>query len=172
MKKMKRLVAVLLASVMALVMLTACGGEAPQSLGQRAEKVLMDSLNKTYNTNYENDADLKNKVTAVLNKIDENGVIAAEDVPLAITEDKYTFPGYLEKKDGNTYVATYLMVASGVTSDGDFKALEVTEESLKNATPGTSSSSSDEKPEAIGVASIEKNGKTYIGVALKIVITE
>ena len=171
MKMLKKIAAAIMAVAMATLMLTACGEEAPQSLGQRAEKVLMDSLNKAYNTSYENDADLKNKVTAVLNKIDENGVIAAEDVPLAIAEDKYTFPGYLEKKDDNTYVATYLMVASGVTSDGDFKALEVTEESLKNATSGPSTSSS-KKPDAIGVASIEKNGKTYIGVALKIVIDE
>lgn len=168
MKKMKRLVAILLASVMVLVMLTACGEEAPQSLGQRAEKVLMDSLNKAYNTSYENDADLKNKVTAVLNKIDENGEIAATDIPLAYLEGSYNFPGYLEKKD-NTYIATYLMVASG--SGKKLKALEVTEESLKNATSGPSTSSV-EKPDAIGVASIEKNGKTYIGVAMKMVINK
>ena len=166
MKKMKRLVAILLASVLALAMLTACGEEAPQSLGQRAEKVLMDSLNKAYNTSYENDADLKNKVTAVLNKIDENGEIAATDIPLAYLEGSYNFPGYLEKKD-NTYIATYLMVASG--SGKKLKALEVTEESLKNATSGPSTSSV-EKPDAIGVASIEKNGKTYIGVSMKTVI--
>lgn len=166
MKTMKRLVAILLASVMALVMLTACGEEAPQSLGQRAEKVLMDSLNKAYNTSYENDADLKNKVTAVLNKIDENGEIAATDIPLAYLDGSYNFPGYMEKK-GNTYIATYLMVASG--SGRKLKALEVTEESLKNATSGPSTSSG-KKPDAIGVASIEKNGKTYIGVALKMVI--
>lgn len=168
MKKMKRLVAILLASVLALAMLTACGEEAPQSLGQRAEKVLMDSLNKAYNTSYENDADLKNKVTAVLNKIDENGEIAATDIPLAYLEGSYNFPGYLEKKD-NTYIATYLMVASG--SGKKLKALEVTEESLKNATSGPSTSSG-EKPDAIGVASIEKNGKTYIGVAMKMVINK
>lgn len=163
MKKMKRLVAILLASVMALVMLTACGEEAPQSLGQRAEKVLMDSLNKAYNTSYENDADLKNKVTAVLNKIDENGEIAATDIPVAYLADSYNFPGYLEQKE-NTYIATYLMVASG--SGKKLKALEVTEESLKNATSGPSTSS-DKKPDAIGVASIEKNGKTYVGFAFK-----
>lgn len=168
MKKMKRLVAILLASVLALAMLTACGEEAPQSLGQRAEKVLMDSLNKAYNTSYENDADLKNKVTAVLNKIDENGEIAATDIPLAYLEGSYNFPGYLEKKD-NTYIATYLMVASG--SGKKLKALEVIEESLKNATSGPSTSSV-EKPDAIGVASIEKNGKTYIGVAMKMVINK
>lgn len=168
MKKMKRLVAILLASVLALAMLTACGEEAPQSLGQRAEKVLMDSLNKAYNTSYENDADLKNKVTAVLNKIDENGEIAATDIPLAYLEGSYNFPGYLEKKD-NTYIATYLMVASG--SGKKLKALEVTEESLKNATSGPSTSSV-EKPDAIGVASMEKNGKTYIGVAMKMVINK
>lgn len=166
MKKMKRLVAILLAGILALAMLTACGEEAPQSLGQRAEKVLMDSLNKAYNTSYENDADLKNKVTAVLNKIDENGEIAATDIPLAYLDGSYNFPGYLEKK-GDTYIATYLMVASG--SGKKLKALEVTEESLKNATSGPSTSSG-KKPDAIGVASIEKNGKTYIGVALKMVI--
>ena len=75
MKKMKRLVAILLASVLALVMLTACGEEAPQSLGQRAENLMIESFNKAYDTTYQNDADLKNKVGAMLNQIDENGEI-------------------------------------------------------------------------------------------------
>lgn len=75
MKKMKRLVAILLASVLALAMLTACGEEAPQSLGQRAENLMIESFNKAYDTTYQNDADLKNKVGAMLNQIDENGEI-------------------------------------------------------------------------------------------------
>ena len=75
MKKMKRFVAILLASVLALAMLTACGEEAPQSLGQRAENLMIESFNKAYDTTYQNDADLKNKVGAMLNQIDENGEI-------------------------------------------------------------------------------------------------
>ena len=75
MKKMKRLVAILLASVLALAMLTACGEEAPQSLGQRAENLMIESFSKAYDTTYQNDADLKNKVGAMLNQIDENGEI-------------------------------------------------------------------------------------------------
>ena len=47
-EKNETFVAILLASVLALAMLTACGEEAPQSLGQRAENLMIESFNKAY----------------------------------------------------------------------------------------------------------------------------
>ena len=46
MKKMKRLVAVLLAGIMALAMLTACGGgsSTPTSDAEKVEALYMDAL--------------------------------------------------------------------------------------------------------------------------------
>lgn len=162
MKKMKRLVAILLASVMALVMLTACGEEAKPSLGQRAENLMIESFNKAYDTTYQNDADLKNKVGAMLNLIDENGEIAVADVKTSATFS--IFPCDVVRNADGTGTFTVYVIATE-KNNMKYKAIEVTEEMLNNANSADKVSS--QKPEAVGVASIVKNGKTYIGVAYK-----
>ena len=76
MKKMKRLVAVLLAGIMALAMLTACGGGSftPTSDVEKAEALYMDAFNTALGTNYENDADLEKLAKQVLDEnLDEDG---------------------------------------------------------------------------------------------------
>ena len=76
MKKMKRLVAVLLAGIMALAMLTACGGGSftPTSDVEKAEALYMDAFNTALGTNYKNDADLEKLAKQVLDdSLDEDG---------------------------------------------------------------------------------------------------
>ena len=53
MKKMKRLVAILLASVLALAMLTACGesGSGSKSFAQQVEEAYMQNLNASMDEN-------------------------------------------------------------------------------------------------------------------------
>lgn len=168
MKKMKRLVAILLASVMALVMLTACGEEAPQSLGQRAENLMIESFNKAYDTTYQNDADLKNKVGAMLNQIDENGEI---DIASLNKSKIYGLPcDVVDNKDG-TGTFTVYVIAQGINADKTkYKAIEVTEELLSKANANNADKISSQKPEAVGAASIVKNGKTYVGVAYRMTV--
>ena len=63
MKKMKRLVAVLLAGIMALAMLTACGGtpSTPSSseFEKKVEQAYMAKLNETFGVNFNNDDAIK-----------------------------------------------------------------------------------------------------------------
>ena len=76
MKKMKRLVAVLLAGIMALAMLTACGGGSftPTSDVEKVEALYMDAFNTALGTNYENDADLEKLAKQVLDdSLNEDG---------------------------------------------------------------------------------------------------
>lgn len=78
MKKMKRLVAVLLAGIMALAMLTACGGGSftPTSDVEKAEALYMDAFNTALGTNYENDADLEKLAKQVLDdSLNEDGTL-------------------------------------------------------------------------------------------------
>ena len=168
MKKMKRLVAILLASVLALVMLTACGEEAPQSLGQRAENLMIESFNKAYDTTYQNDADLKNKVGAMLNQIDENGEI---DIASLNKAKICGLPcDVVDNKDG-TGTFTVYVIAQGINADKTkYKAIEVTEELLSQANANNVNKLSSQKPEAVGAASIVKNGKTYVGVAYRMTV--
>ena len=57
MKKIKRLAAVLLAGIMALALLTACGGSDPGNpeFDAKVESAYLDALNKTFKTSFEND---------------------------------------------------------------------------------------------------------------------
>lgn len=57
MKKIKRLAAVLLAGIMALALLTACGGSDPGNpeFDAKVESAYLDALNKAFKTSFEND---------------------------------------------------------------------------------------------------------------------
>ena len=156
------------AAVLALAMLTACGEEAPQSLGQRAENLMIESFNKAYDTTYQNDADLKNKVGAMLNQIDENGEI---DIASLNKSKMYGLPcDVVDNKDG-TGTFTVYVIAQGINADKTkYKAIEVTEELLSQANANNVNKISSQKPEAVGAASIVKNGKTYVGVAYRMTV--
>ena len=57
MKKIKRFAAVLLAGIMALALLTACGGSDPGNpeFDAKVESAYLTALNKTFKTSFEND---------------------------------------------------------------------------------------------------------------------
>ena len=73
MKKMKRLVAVLLAGIMALAMLTACGG-TPSTPGssefeKKVEQAYMAKLNETFGVNFDNDDAIKKLAVDYLQEV-------------------------------------------------------------------------------------------------------
>ena len=57
MKKIKRFAAVLLAGIMALALLTACGGSGSDNpeFDAKVESAYLDALNKAFGTSFEND---------------------------------------------------------------------------------------------------------------------
>ena len=61
MKKLKRFAAVLLAGIMALVLLTACGGSGSDNpkFDAEVESAYLYALNKKFGKEFENDADIK-----------------------------------------------------------------------------------------------------------------
>ena len=61
MKKLKRLAAVLLAGIMALALLTACGGSGSDNpkFDAEVESAYLTALNKKFGKEFENDADIK-----------------------------------------------------------------------------------------------------------------
>ena len=125
-------------------------------------------LNKAYDTTYQNDADLKNKVGAMLNQIDENGEI---DIASLNKSKIYGLPcDVVDNKDG-TGTFTVYVIAQGINADKTkYKAIEVTEELLSKANANNADKVSSQKPEAVGAASIVKNGKTYVGVAYRMTV--
>ena len=176
MKKMKRLVAVLLAGMMALAMLTACGGggSAPSN---SLENQMVKYINITGGTSYSNDANMKSRVRSVLSKVDDNGYIAQKDLPYDKEAGTYCVSDY--KVDTSTYtVSMTVYVLGSKMSDGSYKAFTMSEaeqkefqEELANAhyeEDNLFTSMGSMKVEKLGVAVVEKNGKTYYGVAMNV----
>ena len=170
MKKMKRLVAVLLVGIMALAMLTACGGgsgSGTSTIGEEFENKYIAAINTLRGENaekLENDTDLRNKALAQLQKINQDGTIARNDVNTStVTYDA----------DGKP--ATVIMISVGTKGEPDkgvCQAKEITAESLDEITPDSAGADVVEALRAlkkIGIATKVINGKTYAAIAMEIV---
>ena len=114
MKMFKRFAAALLAGVMVLAMLTACGGGAggpgESEFEKKVQDVYMAALNKEYGTEWSNNSEVKELATEALNKI-ADGKIALT----AIAAKKETEKNYVgaivcaenAKQNAEVYTAVY-----------------------------------------------------------------
>lgn len=156
MKKMKRLVAVLLAGVMVLAMLTACGGGSftPTSDVEKAEALYMDAFNTALGTNYENDADLEKLAKQVLDdSLNEDGtlkngkgMISSEDAGNSV----YRVVTILAQQ-GNK------KVPYGITSEelaNKDKVIVNVDQTTKKVTTG------------LAVGAVKKGDKVYVAIAM------
>ena len=156
MKKMKRLVAVLLAGIMVLAMLTACGGGSftPTSDVEKAEALYMDAFNTALGTNYENDADLEKLAKQVLddslnedgNLKNGKGMIFSEDTGNSV----YRVVTILAQQ-GNK------KVPYGITSEelaNKDKVIVNVDQTTKKVTTG------------LAVGAVKKGDKVYVAIAM------
>ena len=156
MKKMKRLVAVLLAGIMVLAMLTACGGGSftPTSDVEKAEALYMDAFNTALGTNYENDADLEKLAKQVLddslnedgNLKNGKGMIFSEDAGNSV----YRVVTILAQQ-GNK------KVPYGITSEelaNKDKVIVNVDQTTKKVTTG------------LAVGAVKKGDKVYVAIAM------
>ena len=170
MKMFKRFAAALLAGVMVLAMLTACGGgsgSGTSTIGEEFENKYIAAINTLRGENagnLENDADLRNKALAQLAKIKEDGTIAAPDANTSIVTPS---------ADGKSVTVVMISVGTkGEPDKGVCQAKEITAESLDEITPDSAGSDVVEALRAlkkIGIATKVINGKTYAAIAMEIV---
>ena len=79
MKMLKKMAALLLAGVMAMALLTACGDEAPsKSFAQQTEETVFSFYSKALGVE-KNDADMKKLAEKTLGYIDEDGVVTIHE---------------------------------------------------------------------------------------------
>ena len=156
MKKMKRLVAVLLVGIMALAMLTACGGgsSTPTSDVDKAEALYMDAYNAALGTDYKNDAELKKLAKTVLDEnLNEDG---------ALNSGKEMT---VKKKDGKVWTVVTILaqpgsknVPYGITSEelaaNKDKVIVNVDDTTKNTTTG------------LAVGAVKKGDKIYVAIAM------
>ena len=164
MKKMKRLVAVLLAGVMVLAMLTACGGgsSTPTSDVDKAEALYMDAYNAALGTDYKNDAELKKLAKTVLDEnLNEKGALNSGK-EMTVT-----------KKDGNSVYTVVTILAQqgsknvpyGITSeelaDTPANKDKAIAEARKNVNDTTKNITT-----GLAVGAVKKGDKIYVAIAM------
>ena len=152
MKKLKRLVAVLLTGIMALAMLTACGGgsSTPTSDVDKAEALYMDAYNAALGTDYKNDAELKKLAKTVLDEnLNEDGALNSGK-EMTVT-----------KKDGKVWTVVTILAQKnapyGITSEelaNKDKVIVNVDQTTKKVTTG------------LAVGAVKKGDKVYVAIAM------
>ena len=169
MKKMKRLVAVLLAGIMALAVLTACSGGSGTSSSEfenKVEKAYMAKLNEAFGTEFINDAAIKKLAVDYIQEVsgaetlDSNTLWKAEK-PTANTVNEVMVCFDPVQSNGNEYVKFYYEADKAETITPDKMNLDV----LK-ATWDTLQQMTGNKFEltALGVGAKTIGGKTYVAI--------
>ncbi len=154
MKKMKRLVAVLLAGIMVLAMLTACGGglSTPTSDVEKAEALYMDAFNTALGTNYENNnTELKDQAKQVLDtNLNDDGTLKS-DGKMTVTT----------KKGGKLLTVVTILAQKnapyGITSEelaNKDKVIVNVDDTTKKITTG------------LAVGAVKKGDKIYVAIAM------
>ena len=174
MKKMKRLVAVLLAGIMVLAMLTACGGTGNDaatakfeaSVEQAYMAKLNEKLNETYGKKFENDADIKKSA------VDYIGEMAGKE---NLGQNDLWKVEKLDEKTQNVVMICYDVTEKGyvMSSYEADKAEKITpnETTIKaflNLARMKAHASNTAKFTALGVGAKTINGKTYVAIGLRV----
>ena len=169
MKMFKRFAAALLAGVMVLAMLTACGGGSGSTIGEEFENKFIATLNTLRGEDAEelkNDTVLHDRALAQLAKINEDGTIVVTDAYTSITTPN---------ADGKSVTVVTINVLTdnkGEVVDGVCQAKEITPDSLGEITTEGAGKDAAEVLQAvkkIGIATKVINGKTYAAIAIEIV---
>ena len=174
MKKMKRLVAVLLAGIMVLAMLTACGGTGNDaatakfeaSVEQAYMAKLNEKLNETYGKKFENDADIKKSAVDYIGEMADKENLGQNDLWKV---EK------LDEKTQNVVMICYDVTEKGyvMSSYEADKAETITpnEKTIKaflSLARMKAHASNTAKFTALGVGAKTINGKTYVAIGLRV----
>ena len=167
MKMFKRFAAALLAGVMVLAMLTACGGGSGSTIGEEFENKFIATLNTLRGEDAEelkNDTVLHDRALAQLAKINEDGTIVVTDAYTSITTPN---------ADGKSVTVVAINVATkGDPVNGVVQAEEITAASLDKITTDGANENTVATMRAvkkIGIATKVINGKTYAAIAIEMV---
>ena len=176
MKMFKRLAAVLLAGVMVLAMLTACGGSgspaAPTSDVEKAEALYMDVYNALLNANYTNDPALKTKVREILDdSLNEDGSLkSGKEMTVRLDSDNslvQTVISILPSQGSSS-------VPGGFTSEELALAIAHKDEALADVRNqvGNSMDSIKKCTTKLAVGAVKKGDKIYVAIAMTLDLTK
>lgn len=180
MKMLKKMAALLLAGVMALALLTACGDDSAPSFAQKTEDAAFGAMKQATGIQV-NDADLKKLAESKIDLIDtEKGTFDYRKS--YSTEDSEKFLEDLKSGKGSMTMALPLMKDGKMQNNGTYEVMEITADNIGSLNQGTdtmqdlldgmaSAYGVSVKITKIGVAAKTVNGKTYAAVAMTYEVT-
>ena len=160
MKMFKRFAAALLAGVMVLAMLTACGGgsSTPTSDVDKAEALYMDAYNAALGTDYKNDAELKKLAKTVLDEnLNADGTLKSDG---KMTDTK---------SDGNSVYTVVTILAQqgsksvpyGITSEELANMLANKDKVIVNVDATTKKTATN-----LAVGAVKRGDNIYVAIAM------
>ena len=175
MKMLKKMAALLLAGVMALALLTACGDDSTPSFAQKAEDATFASIKAATGIQV-NDADLKKLAESKIDLIDtEKGTFDYQKS--YSTEDSEKFLADLKSTGKGSMTMALPLMKDGKMQNGIYEVMEITADNIGSLNQGTdtmhdllekmaSANGMSIKITKIGVAAKTVNGKTYAAIAM------
>ena len=180
MKMLKKMAALLLAGVMALALLTACGDDSAPSFAQKTEDAAFGAMKQATGIQV-NDADLKKLAESKIDLIDtEKGTFDFKKSYSDEDSKKFQEDVYSTGK-GSMTMALPLM-KDGKMQNGIYEVMEITADNIGSLNQGTdtmqdlldgmaSAYGVSVKITKIGVAAKTVNGKTYAAIAMTYEVT-
>ena len=172
MKKMKRLVAVLLAGIMVLAMLTACGGTgndaATAKFEGKVEQAYMAKLNEKFGENFENDAAIKKLAVEYIEKMANKETLSmdelwAEEKLTEKTQNWVMICYDVSQSNGKAYVKSSYEAGKAETITPKNIDTFWSFAQMKRANVGQKA-----KFTALGVGAKTINGKTYVAIGFRV----
>ena len=172
MKKLTKLTSLLLAGIMALAMLTACGGigndAATAKFEAKAEQAYMAKLNEKFGENFENDAAIKK--------------LAVEYIEKMANKETLTKDELWTKEEPTEKTQNWVMICYDVQNTGKYVTSSYEADNAETITPNQKSIDAflnlaqmkrgqvgnTAKFTALGVGAKTINGKTYVAIGFRV----
>lgn len=178
MKKIKRFAAVLLAGIMALALLTACGGSGSDNpeFDAKVESAYLDALNKAFKTSFENDDAIRAlAVTHITEKSGADSLTGRArcktdgDETTVVRQVQLCFDTKSSKPDA--FVPLFYEAAAAQTITANRLNVQALLNTVKDERGGAEKHGITLELTALGVGAKTIGGKTYVAIGFELTNT-
>ena len=175
MKKIKRLAAVLLAGIMALALLTACGGSDPGNpeFDAKVESAYLAALNKAFKTSFENDDAIR--ALAVTHVVENSGADSLTGSARCKTEgSEKTVVRQVQlcydtkSSKPNAFVPLFYEAAAAQTITANRLNVQALLRTVNEELGGAEENGITLELTALGVGAWTIGGKTYVAIGFEL----
>lgn len=178
MKKIKRFAAVLLAGIMALALLTACGGSGSDNpeFDAKVESAYLDALNKAFKTSFENDDAIR--TLAVTHIAEKSGADSLTSESVWKTEGngktvvrQVMLCWELKKDTGKGYVPLFYEAAKTAAIKANYTNVRALLRTVNEEIANADKNGITLELTALGVGAKTIGGKTYVAIGFELTNT-